>query len=336
MWQREIEVDVAVGGVIKYRLRGLHFHFKYEGRLGWTADQCRVDIYNLDVDTVMGLMSGTVQEQEVQVFLRAGYEDEREEGELPTVLVGVVMNVFSRRLLPNYITTLYCVPLAAASVSKKQEQTVVIPRNTTVDGAFTILKNKFKLTQHQYFGVPDATKNIKLSGMDLAGPIRTMYAKVARAASCHVKFTSSEVRIISRLRSADTISYITSQRGARTLDIQRVKGVPSTGMGTIDVPYVMDASIEPGMVMDVTALQSQDASRKTSGVDAGFLAYSVDGTINPGTGNALFRDEDVFRWAVKPEYQIFAVVHEGSTHIDVWDSTINGIVYNPGTNGANE
>ena len=336
MWQREIEVDIQVGGVITHRLRGLHFHFKYEGRLGWTADQCRVDIYNLDVDTVMGLMDGTVDEREVQVFLRAGYEDEREEGELPTVLIGVVMNVFSRRELPNYITTLYCVPLAASSVSKKQEQTVVIPRDTTVDGAFTILKEKFTLPLQQYFGVPEATKNIKLSGLDLAGPIRTMYAKVAKAANCYIKFTSDEIRVISKLRSADTVAFITSQQGTRTLDIQRVKGVPSTGMGTIDVPYVMDASIEPGMIMDVTALQSQDAKRKASGVDEGFLAYSVDGTINPGTGNALFRDEDVFRWAVKPQYQIFAVVHEGSTHIDVWTSTINGIVYKPGTNGANE
>lgn len=307
--------------------------------------QASVIIYNLSLENAKELTSGdlevgsvgdgTQRRQAKRVFLRvfAGYEDERlQNGTLPLLIEGVVMNASSRRAIPEYITQLFVVPLSARFLRQTFE--AYSPQNETLrETLIELLTRAGYLPTELTFDLPDNILNQSTRGQTFE-PKPDVYSLLNRMGNTY-SFTyatrAAGIGFYPRLDDSGAAhsEFNHLQENGQAYEVSPIimRGTPMVGTASITIPIVFDARIFPGWVIDTQLIQGTrgDVSLPSEGL----AEYS-------GLGARLYYVDDVAKYTVLPKYMALRVVHKIDTHSDTWHTTIIGTVPSTGDQSRGE
>ena len=307
--------------------------------------QASVIIYNLSLENAKELTSGdlevgsvgdgTQRRQAKRVFLRvfAGYEDERlQNGTLPLLIEGVVMNASSRRAIPEYITQLFVVPLSARFLRQTFE--AYSPKDETLQQTLQeIMKRAGYLPTELTFDIPEHILSQSTRGQTFE-PKPDVYSLLNRMGATYSFTYSTRAEGIGFYPKLDDsgaahseFNHLQSNGQAYVVSPVIMRGTPQVGTATITIPIVFDARIFPGWVIDTQLIQGTrgDVSLPSEGL----AEYS-------GIGASLYYVDDVAKYTVLPKYMALRVVHKIDTHSETWGTTIIGTVPSTGDQSKGE
>ncbi|ARM70534.1 hypothetical protein HOR75_gp08 [Shewanella phage SppYZU05] len=308
--------------------------------------QASVIIYNLSLESAKELTSGdlevgsvgdgTQRRQAKRVFLRvfAGYKDERmENGTLPLLLEGVVMNASSRRALPEYITQLFVVPLSARFLRQTFPAYTSAAGGTLKSSLEEIMQRAGYLPSELTFDMPDELLSQSTRGMTFEPKpdVYSLLNRMGQSFSFTYSTRAEGVGFYPRLDDSGAahseFNYLQENGQAYEVSPILMRGTPMVGTATITIPLNFDARIFPGWVIDTQLIQGTrgDVSLPSEGL----AEYS-------GIGASLYYVDDVAKYTVLPKYMVLRVVHKIDTHSDTWLSTIIGTVPSTGDQSKGE
>lgn len=345
MWKRKVKLTIKSipvssedkksaydDGLLLAVLENYRIDFVMQSQLGWSADELKIDVYNLDPSLVGSLMDSVNK-----VFtLEAGYEDEG----MNIIMTGGITNVWGRKEIPNHITTMWCVPLSAFQPS--QPFKIDPPRtfdNTKLKDALNMLAKDAGYTKDcTFIGMSDEVLNYVLKSKSIKGTLAEALDELGDLFKFNFQATESNIKIISQLTSRTVIDQIASKEvNVHTIALNKVKGNPSVDVAQTTIKVVLDTSIKAGNVVDITSLVSRTVNNSNNISKKGVVYnYPTDSIINMNS-EVLFRDPNAYKYFIYNRYQILSLIHSGSNYSQVWDTTISGVVFNErGTAGSHD
>ncbi len=286
--------------------------FTIQSYLGWSADECKIEIYNLSPEMVTNLY--LLDDKEF--ILNVGYADES----MQTIFTGRIINVWGRKELPNHITTLWCVPNSAIQIAQKLP--TINYSGKTIEEIINDLAERANYPKYstKFIGFDDEAKfprkGYLLRNYDTSGTLVEELDRICTAMNARFQCTDSNIKIISNTISNQTVELMKKDGVAvHKIDIRKVKGTPEISVASTDITVNLDANINAGDVLDYTELgESAISMQSTYGINS--------------TGGVLFRDPNIFKYIIYNQYQILTVTHVGSNFAPVWETKINGTVFN--------
>jgi len=317
--------------------------FELEVGLAQGLAMARVQIYNLAIDQIKALTRSDIESissgdgknnrqlEKVRIKLFAGYEDELDDkGKPPLVIDGFVMNSASLKKLPENITFLYVI--ASGSNLLIQDFTTF----STPDSKSTPMKVKDVILR---LCVGDEGAGYEAANINFdSAPVAIMEKPVI----AHT-YTNGEKGLIKALDevaeefhfnwgtrangiaiyplladSAKDSSEFNVLIAGKSLKISplKIRGTPLTGMATIQIPHNLDATLIPGLLIDVGDLK-------------GLIDYTH-------LGETVYFTDDIWKYAVFQYYMVKKIIHKGDTHGSDWQSTISCMFPSSGKTSDNE
>lgn len=294
--------------------------FKYESHIGAGGDILKIDVYNLDINTVNTLMSDRVKSIKVSV----GYLD----GPINVLSEGFITNVSGTKVMPNHITSLFVVPKFQYQLGKNSQlNKVVIKSDQLINVVKTLVKDIGFSTAPRFFNMPDDILFSNVRGYVFDGTPKQALRDLGAQYGFFVKPTKSTVNIVSRLSSYDSVKKLIDGRITKhSVQMNKVKGNPKVDVGLIQLVYNLDASINAADVLDVSALilsNGEGRPQASSILDANNAA------------SVLYRSDDLWKSLIVKEYLIRHVTHVGSNYTNAWDTIIEGTYFIKNTIGKN-
>ena len=324
----------------------LRVHCEMEMSLAQQLTQAKVTIYNLSRETSNALCYGDHEAGSVgtaeslrrasKVYIRlyAGYEDERlSTGQLPQLLEGIVMNASAQRRVPNHLTHLFVLPLSSSFLRQTFAPFAATP-GMTLKTALT------KICQLIGFSSISFDVSEKILSQSVRG--KTFIAEPDAYHILHqlgktYGFTFSQrtsgIGFYPKLRRNNSIfmqnefNHLQKNGQPYVVNPLLLNGVPTAGIMTITVPIILDGSIFPGWVIDVSQIQGT----------RGDLALPSQGLIDyTSMGDTIYYQDDMAKYAVLQKYMAERVVHKLDNYADVWSTIIIGIIPTVGLFGNGE
>lgn len=324
----------------------LRIHCEMEISLAQQLTQARITIYNLSRETSNDLCSGDHTAGLVdtagslrrasKVFIRlyAGYADERlSTGRLPQLLEGIVMNASAQRRVPNHLTHLFVLPLSSSFLRQTFAPFAATP-GMTLKTALT------KICQLIGFSSISFDVSEKLLSQSVRG--KTFIAEPDAYQTLHqlgktYGFTfsprTSGIGFYPKLRRNNSIfmqnefNHLQKNGQPYVVNPLLLNGVPTAGVMTITVPIILDGSIFPGWVIDVSQIQGT----------RGDLTLPSQGLVDyTSMGEFLYYQDDIAKYAVFRKYMAERVVHKLDNYSDLWSTVIVGIIPTVGDFGGGE
>lgn len=346
MWGRRIMLEVLnpQTGETLFYFDEHRMDFVYEGRGGGhIGDVCTINLFNLSQDLIkMFADSGKDPTTQIRNFMRvrlsAWHEDERDldirdfgiadASARVQVIDGYVINVFGKRVLPNHILSLFVIPIQA---KKFNSETLNLPieGRKSFQETIEILLDKFADGGEKYTPVFDftpeelATINKTLfSNRHWAGDYSRILAQVCDSVNTTFrlegyKITFTTFKTPDQMKAEADYSQETSKLIGTTHKLYPInlRGLPQIGMATFECTTVLDPKMKSFDVVDVTAILAADGGSETNAI----------ATIH--NGKEIFYDDSVEIWGIFPRYMIKTFVHSGSNYTDLWDTSINCVVF---------
>lgn len=336
-WMRGIEIVVSRKDdpETKSVFKAHKIDFTIRSTVGWPADTADITLYNLGVDEVKFLQDKSYGDMYIEI--RAGYyEDERgvnaghnkyqntnqqnsevrvEIGNaLPTIFSGIVTNAVGFRRPPEHVTQLFCISKAYGA-STTFTQMMDIPNGATLEDAIRSMCDDYGFSTISSFGVDDAVFQTKLKlGRVFHDTFLEEFRSLLGEYNLLFSVTTGEIQIFpDTYGNKDAVDRMSKDREPIKLDANQVIGNPIAGIATYSLNTFLNASYQPGMILDVSPLLGEE-----------LLANGV--TSVTGKGVVLNTDQSVFRWAMEDKYFITEVVHHGSTHETVFQTSITAML----------
>lgn len=324
----------------------LRVHVEVDVGLAQQIAQASVTIYNLSLENARELIAGdyeagsvgngTQRRKAKRVFLRvfAGYKDERmQNGDLPLVIEGVVMNASSRRALPEYVTQLFVVPLAARFLRQTFPAYSPAGAETLERTLQELMKRAGYLPTELTFDMPEELLSQNTRGLtfepkpDVYSLLNRMGKSFSFTYATRAEGVGFYPKIDDTGAAHSEFNYLQSNGQAYEITPVIMKGTPMVGIATITVPIVFDARIFPGWVIDTQLIQGTrgDVSLPSEGL----AEYS-------GLGASLYYVDDIAKYTVLPKYMVLRVVHKIDNYQDQWDTTVIGTVPSTGDQARGE
>ena len=324
----------------------LRIHCEMEISLAQQLTQAKITIYNLSRETSSDLCSGDHTAGPVdtagslrrasKVFIRlyAGHADERlSTGRLPQLLEGIVMNASAQRKVPNHLTHLFVLPLSSSFLRLTFAPFAATP-GMTLKTALT------KICQLIGFSSISFDVSEKLLSQSVRG--KSFIAEPDAYQTLHqlgktYGFTfsprTSGIGFYPKLRRNNSIfmqnefNHLQKNGQPYVVNPLLLNGVPTAGLMTITVPIILDGSIFPGWVIDVSQIQGT----------RGDLALPSQGLIDyTSMGDIIYHQDDMAKYAVLQKYMAERVVHKLDNYADVWSTIIIGTIPTVGYFGNGE
>jgi len=286
------------------------------------ADTLKVDIYNLGPETLKMLLDTKRR----SIKLDVGYHDEPTA--MSTLMDGYVVNVAGRKAIPNHITSIWCVPYSVETLSSTAALNTLVYENGTLKGLIgAISKYAGYTAPPKFFGIDDDVLNTPILSYILRGTVSHSLSELGDQYRFYVRGTNSNVQLISMGNSANVVQKI--REGEATfhkMTLDKLKGTPEATVAKIDFVMNLDASIDCGDVVDVTAFlgaRTNDPNRPPSnGV------VSVD-----NADSVLFRSDTLWSQTIFEQYLVLGTQHVGSNYARAWETRIVGVQFNDGLVG---
>lgn len=349
MWKRRIILDVirtdkdSEGNIKETILKTFVDHridFVYYSLMGGkAADTCEIKIFNLGKELIQFFADGTRKKtNSLKVKLRAGYVDEFPDDEnLPTVIEGEVMNVFGQRILPEHVTTLYCVPTEgrtynsainrlsisgnfplrevikkfAVEVMDMKEDAVSFrvnpneeaildakPKPLVIDGTTLEIMKKLTSQHHLLFNL--GTESVTITTVSNEEDMR----KLIEAQKAEDKATN-------------TVTIVGTAKRVHILDSNLLRATPDIQLCRFEARVAMNTVMQPLDVVDVSRINGFDV---TGG------EFPLMGIGNNSSDGTIYRDKDVAKYTVFSSYQIESLVHTGSNYTQTWETSFKAFV----------
>lgn len=345
MWIRCVEVIVTQADDPSKQVifRKHRIDFEMRSTVGWPADTANITLFNLSLDEVKFLQSKNYGDMFIEI--RAGYSDQMNStqgvqqrvvtpgqtagitisnGVLPTIFVGVITNAVGYRRPPEHITQLFCIS-KAYGVSTDFKQLTAIPPNATLKDAINSMCKDYGFNTISAYGVSEDVLSMKLPrGRVFHDTFLVEFRQLLGEYNMLYTLTTGEVQIFSdAYGDKDAVNRMSKDREPIKLDANSVIGNPVVGICTYNLKTFLNASIQPGMILDVSPLLGES-----------LLANGVT-SIN-GQGIVLNTDQSIFRWAMEDKYFIMEVVHFGSTHGIEFHTAVSAVLGGNTAMGAKE
>lgn len=336
-WMRGIEIVVSRKDdpETKSVFKSHRIDFTIRSTVGWPVDTADITLYNLGIDEVKFLQDKSYGDMYIEI--RAGYlEDERgvnaghskyqsaeqvdsevriEIGpKLPTIFSGIVTNAVGFRRPPEHVTQLFCISKAyGASTTFTQMRD--IPNGTTLEDAIRSMCADYGFSTISSFGVEESTfKSVLKLGRVFHDTFLEEFRTLLGEYNLLFSVTTGEIQIFpDTYGNKDAVDRMSKDREPIKLDANQVIGNPISGIKTFSLNTFLNASYQPGMILDVSPLLGEE-----------LLANCV--TSVTGKGIVLNTDQSIFRWAMEDKYFITEVVHHGSTHEVTFQTSITAII----------
>lgn len=337
MWYRKVRVVVRdpQGETLMDINDTLRMDFLIDRRSGGdNADTLKLDIYNLSSQTIKALLDFTNIKDfnsKPTFFFYAGYEDEIEEGrELPEVFQGIAVNVFSRKVQPDHITSIYV-------VTRKG-----IVRNTTV---YEVAKDTMPYidfmksifldlglvsNEKDWAAIPDDIKN---------QPMRSVNTKDTQANVLHKYLTLNNIEYVifddtislttRLLKKEETLEQLREEgKIIRELRRELLRSTPTIELAKADIEYRMSTEFR---VLDIITgdFFGKKEATSTEGQEA-----LINGIVNMPDAQELFRVEEVETFLFAESYWITRMQHRGSNFGDKWSTLIQASAHYDGKASA--
>lgn len=315
MWMRDFRLEVNVGNRPTQVFHKLRMDFRYQEILRVNekynmADTFELDIYNLGVDSFNTLNS----KEEVLIKFYTGYLDN---DKLDLVFEGKVINVVGRRSIPEYITTLFCIPkglgkaIKTCSFQGKREDTL----EDVLDSMARILKLKPNyMGLEDVLDIPYRAKTIEGVGIEEINKIGNQFYFAPRV-------EGDELRYIT-LPESGSASKI---KITHTLKAELIRGIPKASVAMINIPYAFNTRIKTGELIDTSKLIGKD--NKGSSITGGIgNPNGIADVAGLGKGSLHYSDT-LYKWAIQQKYQIQFANHSGSNYTDQYISNYECAVY---------
>ena len=327
MWQRKIDLKITNKdtGAVLLSTSENRIDFVYQGNLSWMADTLKLDVYNLAPETLKMLLDTKRRAIKVDV----GYKDEP--ATMSTMLNGYVVNVAGRKATPNHITSIWCIPFSAQTMSMNAGLNGLVYENGTLKGLIqAISKQAGYVSEPRFFGMDDDVLSTPVPSYIMRGSVNHSLSELGEQFRFYVRGTNSEVQIISMMNSYKTIERLkNSQISIHKLSIDKLKGTPQASLAMIDLTMNLNTAIDCGDIIDVTEFlgaRTNDPNRPPS--DAVISVNNAD--------SVLFRSDTLWSHTVFPEYLVLYTQHVGSNFAAAWETRITGVQFNSGLLGNHE
>lgn len=351
MYKRKIRVEARTSqdGEPFFVTEELRVTFEMDTTLAQGLAKAKVVIYNLSLETEMKLLANEVRigyggdeltpqtrsSRRVYIRVYAGYEDELGVGgTLPIVIDGYVMNGTSQRLLPEQLTHLYILPLSSETL-----QNSFTSFNTSIAGdpdsamkLEDVIRKMCTSAGYSPSGLsfetlPRDIREERLRGHTIEpGPNGLMDAlnDLAEVYFFVVSPRAGGLGFYPRLDDSDqAVSEYNSLRKMGgvfkpfPINPVRLKGPIVAGVLKIEIPHVLDATLFPGMVVDIAAAGAFGSGDQDGGIGSNSLI-----SVQAGDGSIMFYTNDPLKYGILQDYMIQRVLHRGDNYGQSWDSTL--------------
>lgn len=331
-------------------IKDLRFTFNTDVGLAQGLGKTRISIYNLGHDTIKALTAGDYEpastgtgtavkkederinpKNKVWVKFFVGYADIHTDKDMPLLVDGFVMNATSYRKRPENITHLYILPVASGFMKQNFKpfhtygKTFAMPLHEVltkvcVDTGFEPSSIEIRLSEAaanqpvREYVEPNEKTGLLGALFQLADTYKFTFSQRLGGIGFYPKVDDSKAG------NSEFNTYV-KEDGKYAPFLVRpelLRGSPVIGVGTIEIPHVLDVSIHPGYVLDTQAIvgkQPSDTSLPSGGLS------TVD-----NIGDSIYYSDDVARYAVLEKYMALRIVHKGDTHGEEWSTTIVGHV----------
>ena len=305
----------------------------------------KVTIYNLAHTTIKALTKTQKDTNEAgnsleKTYIRvyAGYEDElTEDGELPLIVEGFVQSATAYRDLPENLTELYVLPLAAAALSEPFETINATAGWTLEDAIMAVLDGTG--IQPDYF-ISDADRNqpVQITLAPTEGGRRAALDELGEAYYFRFVTTATGLRILPLLDDsiAGQEEYerlvgdaSTGQTEAIPIHPVMVRGTPILGKLTIELTVNLDQRLQVGSLLDLSEVIAPSS---------GDTGRSVPIASTSGIGDVQYYSDNVYKYAVMQHYMIYTLVIEADNFARKggWGASVLGSVPAAGQMGEIE
>ena len=322
----------------------LRVHCEMEISIAQQLTQAKVTIYNLSLENSNALCYSGHEEESVgnaeslrstsKVFIRlyAGYADERlSTGELPQLLEGIVMNASAQRRRPDHLTHLYVLPLSSSFFRQTFKPFVATPTMTIRDALDKICREiGFKSITYDispklqnqsvrgktFIAEPDAYHTLD----QLGAAYGFVYSQRASGIGFYPRLNATKFM-------KSEFAHLQENRTPYIVNPLLLNGVPTVGTMTIAIPIILDGTIFPGWIVDVSQI---DGTR-------GDISLPSQGLIDYSSmGQLLYHQDDIAKYAVLQQYMGDRVGHKIDNYADGWSTVLIGIIPTPGDIGKGE
>ena len=310
MWKRRVVLYVSGENEVVQTFSENRIDFTIQSYLGWSADECKIDIYNLSPAIVTELYLLDNKQFQLQV----GYEDEA----LETIMSGRIVNVWGRKLLPNHITTMWCVPNSAVQNNNKLGTKNYTNKSIKEIIEDVTLRNNYLKGSTRYVGFDTNDERLehKLRNYDTTGTMVEELNRLCSMINARFNCADTYVKITSNVVNNTTVELMEKGGVAiHKINVYEIKGTPEISVASTDITINLSAHVQAGDVLDYTELGDSPLSMQ-----------SIFGVS--GSGDVLYRDPNVYNYVLYNKYQILTVTHTGSNFAPVWETRINGTVFN--------
>ncbi|MGF6139036.1 transglycosylase SLT domain-containing protein [Pseudomonas laurylsulfatiphila] len=324
MWKRKVDLQIFnkdTGDVLLSTSEN-RIDFVYQGNLGWMADTLKVDVYNLGPETLKMLLDTKRR----SIKLDVGYEDEPTT--MSTLLDGYVVNVAGRKAIPNHITSIWCVPYSVETLSSTSGLNTLVYENGTLKGLIEAI-SKFAgyKAAPKFFGIDDDILSTPILSYILRGTVSHSLSELGEQYRFYSRGTNSNIQLVSMNNSANVVEKIkTSEATFHKMSLDKLKGTPEATVAKIEFCMNLDASIDCGDVVDVTAFlgaRTDDPNRAPA-----------DGVVSVDYADSvMFRSDSLWAQTIFEQYLVLATQHVGSNYARAWETRIVGVQFNDGLAG---
>lgn len=321
--------------------------FEVDIKIAQGMSTSTIVIYNLGDDEVKALQradlepssegDGTANREPKRVRLQlfAGYEDEVESDLTADQLMieGLIMNATTVKKLPSKLTYLYVIAYGSNILVNKFDSFSVPGLNspnpmTLEDVINRVVKsagyesvdfssvNPEKIGEKTIKDLRGKPINNTDQGMfgvldDLAEQYRFSWGIKAKGVGIYPPLDDSKA-------DSQELNYLIGEYESKNkegllIDPIKVKGTPIAGMATLEIKHVLDATLFPGILIDVGEVGGKQDNDSLP--DEGLIDYTA-------LGKSIFYTNDVAKYAVFQYYMLWRVVHKGDSHGDEWDTTL--------------
>lgn len=320
----------------------LRIRVEMESNIAQQLAQARVMIYNLSLQNSQRLCAGDpeakstgdaktiVTTKKVHVTIKAGYEDEiaGDLSKLPVVITGWVMNSYSKRYLPNFITTLYVLPISSGFL-ELTFPAFYTAESDTLKQVLTKMCNAVGFsTEAIKFYIGEKIEGTVMRGKTIAA-LPDLYGTLTRMADIYnfvFAMTASGISFYPKpddsAASRSEFNHLMDNGEAYLIHPELVRSPPEFSMMTLQVVVNADSQIQPGWVIDVRSLVGKGTG-DTSLPSEGIAGYD-------SVGRSLFLVDDVSKYGIYGKYMASRVSHVLDNYSEDWHTQIMGIVPAPG------
>lgn len=317
----------------------LRIRVEMESNLAQQLAQAQVMIYNLSLENSQRLCAGDhepkstgdakekKEAKKVHITVKAGYEDEvMSDLDLPVLITGYVMNASSKRLLPNFITTLYVLPVTSSFLQMTYE-----PFSTTETDTLKTVLDKicaaagFQSAAIQYY-LPEEKLQTPMRGQTLVGApdVYDTLTDLSDAYLFTFALTASGIGFYPRPDDSEKghseFNHLMENGEAFLVSPELVKGPPQFSILTLQIALNADARIRPGWVLDVTKLLGDEGGRGDTSLPANGIGDFKS------VGKYLFYADDIAKYGILGKYMVSRVAHVIDNYSDDWQTFCVGIV----------